>query len=290
MSIQRFRPEIWSANLLVALRKSLVYGGLVNRDYEGDISASGDTVRITSIGRPTIANYIPNTTVIVPEQVNDSQRVLVVDQSKYFAFEVDDVDARQAAGNVIPQSMDEAAYAFADIIDQYIASFYTGIQAANVVGPVTVDTTVPTSATTGPQYNLVYDKVLVPMRVALKRANVPTEGRWAVVSPEVYGVLERDSRFIKVNESGSSDGLRNGMVGRAAGFDIMESNNTPSPVAGQYAVIAGNNTAITYAEQINKVEAYRPQSSFADAVKGLMLYGAKLIRPDSMASALVTVV
>ena len=285
MSIQRFRPEIWSANLLVALRKTLIYGDCVNRDYEGDISAAGDTVRITSIGRPTIANYVPNSTVIVPEQVNDSQRVLVVDQSKYFAFEVDDVDARQAAGNVIPQSMNEAAYGFADVIDQYIASFYTGIQSSNVVAPLSVDTTVAT-----PAYNLVYDKVLVPMRVALDRANVPAQGRWAVVAPEVYGVLERDSRFIKVNESGSSAGLRQGNVGDAAGFSIRVSNNAPSPVAGQYAVIAGNNTAITYAEQINKVEAYRPQSSFADAVKGLMLYGAKLIRPDSLASSLVTVI
>lgn len=285
MSIQRFRPEIWSANLLVALRKALIYGDCVNRDYEGDISAAGDTVRITSIGRPTIANYIPNTTVIIPEQVNDSQRVLVVDQSKYFAFEVDDVDARQAMGNVIPQSMDEAAYAFADIIDQYIASFYTGIQAANVVPAQTIDTTVAQ-----PAYNNVYDKVLVPMRVTLDRANVPLAGRWAVVSPEVYGVLERDNRFIKVNESGGTAGLRQGVVGDAAGFSIRSSNNAPSPIANQYAVIAGNNTAITYAEQINKVEAYRPQSSFADAVKGLMLYGAKLIRPDSMASALVTVV
>jgi len=285
VSIQRFRPEIWSANLLVALRKTLIYGSSVNHDYEGEIASAGDTVRITSIGRPTIANYIPNTTVIVPEQVNDSQRVLVVDQSKYFAFEVDDVDARQAAGNVIPQSMNEAAYAFADIIDQYIASFYTGIQASNVVGPVTVTTTGAT-----PNYGDVYDKCLVPIRVSLDRANVPMEGRWAIVAPEVYGVLLRDSRFVKVNESGGSEGLRNGVVGRAAGFDIQVSNNAPSPVAGQYAVVAGNNTAVTFASQINKVEAYRPQSSFADAVKGLMLYGAKLIRPDSMASALVTVI
>jgi hypothetical protein len=280
MSILNFRPEIWSANLLVAARKQLVYGSCINRDYEGEITAAGDTVRITSVGRPTIANYVPNSTSINPEQIQDSQRTLIVDQSKYFAFAVDDVDARQAKGNVIPQSINEAAYGFADVMDQYIASFYTGIQTANQLGSITIGSTTPSD---------FYDKVLVPLKIKLDLANVPTEGRWVVVRPEGHGALLRDSRFIKVNESGTSEGLRNGMVGRGAGFDISLSNNAPNTTGSEYATIAGNNSAITFAEQINKVEAYRPQSSFSDAVKGLVLYGAKLVRPDFLASALVTV-
>lgn len=282
MSIQNFRPEIWSANLLVALRKTLVYSNLTNRDYEGEITAAGDTVRITSIGRPTISTYVPNSTVITPEQINDSQRTLVVDQAKMFAFAVDDIDARQAKGNVIPQSMSEAAFGFADVIDQYLANtMYTGIQTANQLGSITVNSaTTPSDA---------YDKVLVPLKIRLDLANVPTEGRSIVVRPELHGCLLRDSRFIKVNESGTSEGLRNGMVGRAAGFDIVLSNNAPNTTGSEYATVAGNSTAFTFAEQINKIEAYRPQSSFADAVKGLVLYGGKLTRPDSLASALVTV-
>jgi N4-gp56 family major capsid protein len=281
VSILNFRPEIWSANLLVALRKNLVFGDLVNRDYEGEITQAGDTVRITSVGRPTIGTYVPNSTVITPEQVQDSQRTLVVDQSKYFAFAVDDVDQRQARGNVIPQSVNEAAFGFADVIDQYIASFYTGAQSANALGAITVNSaTTPTDA---------YDKVLVPLKVQLDLANVPTEGRWVVVRPEVHGCLLRDARFVKVNESGTSDGLRNGHVGRAAGFDIRVSNNAPNVSGSQYATVAGTNSAITFAEQINQIEAYRPQSSFSDAVKGLVLYGGKLVRPDALATALVTV-
>ena len=282
MSIVNFRPEIWSANLLVALRKTLVYSNLTNRDYEGEITQAGDTVRITSVGRPTISNYVPNSTVINPEQVSDSQRTLVVDQSKYFAFAVDDVDARQAKGNVIPQSINEAAFGFADVIDQYLANtMYTGIQTANQLGAITVNSaTTPSDA---------YDKVLVPLKIQLDLANVPTQGRTVVVRPELHGCLLRDSRFIKVNESGTAEGLRNGMVGRAAGFDIILSNNAPLVTGSQYATIAGNSSAFTFAEQINKTEAYRPQNSFSDAVKGLVLYGGKLVRPDSLASALVTV-
>jgi N4-gp56 family major capsid protein len=282
VSITNFRPEIWSANLLVALRKNLIYSTFINRDYEGEISAAGDTVRITSIGRPTISNYVPNSTVITPEQVNDSQRTLVVDQSKFFAFAVDDVDARQAKGNVIPQSMNEAAFAFADTIDQFVAnSIYPGIQTANQLGSITVNSaTTPTDA---------YDKVLVPLKIKLDKANTPTQGRSVAVTPEFHGCLLRDNRFIKVNESGTSEGLRNGMVGRAAGFDIVLTNNAPNTTASEFATIAGTNAGFTFAEQINKVEAYRPQSSFSDAVKGLVLYGGKLVRPDTLASALVTI-
>lgn len=286
MAIINFRPEIWSATLLVALRKALVYGGpgIVNRDYEGDIRQAGDTVRITSISDPTINTYNANTTTITPEELSDAQRSLVIDQCKYFAFYVDDVDARQAIGNVIPEAMSRAAYKLADVVDQYLASFYTGVQSANVIGSTgsAVDVfTTPSDA---------YDDVLVPLRVKLSRANVPSAGRYVVVSPEFHSKLLLDSRFIKVNESGTSDGLRNGMVGRAAGFDILESNNVPNPTGNVHVIQAGVSTAITMAEQINKTEAYRPQDKFADAVKGLALYGAKLLRPDSLGIAYVNAI
>jgi hypothetical protein len=128
MAFTRFKPIIWSANLLVTLKKTMVYGGpgIVNRDYEGEIGEYGDTVKITSISRPTVGTYIPNVTNVVPEQLTDAQRSLVIDQSKYFAFSVDDVDKRQARGNVMPTAMDEAAFAMADVADQYLASLYTG--------------------------------------------------------------------------------------------------------------------------------------------------------------------
>lgn len=281
MAFAKFKPEIWSALLLVALRKELVYTAFTNRDYEGEIAEAGDTVRITSVGRPTIGNYIPGTTVIAPETVADSQRTLVVDQAKYFAVQVDDVDKRQAKGGLMQQLKDEAGYAFADVVDQYLASFYTSIQSANQLGSITVNSaTTPTDA---------YDKVLVPLKVRLDKANVPTQGRSAAITPDLHGCLLRDSRFVKANEAGTSDGLRNGHVGRAAGFDILLTNNAPNTTGNEFATIAGTDRAITFAEQINQTEAYRPQSAFADAVKGLLLYGAKNVRPDSLASALVTV-
>lgn len=281
MAINAFKPQIWSAELLVALRKSLVLAqpGVVNRDYEGEIQAAGDTVRITSIGDPTIGTYSPNSTTITPEQLTDAQRTLTIDQAKYFAFQVDDVDARQASGNVMPEAMSRAAYKLRDVVDQTIASFYTSVNAASALGTIAVPAGTPTAA---------YDSILVPLKVKLDEASVPTEGRWVAVAPWLHGRLLLDSRFIKVNESGTDTGLRNGMVGRAAGFDVLVSNNMPLVTGDDYATLAGTSAAISYAEQINNVEAYRSQASFADVVRGLHLWGAKVIRPEALASAIAS--
>lgn len=283
MSIQRFKSEIWSAALLTGWRKALVYGGpgMCNRDYEGEISAAGDTVRITSISDPTIGTYVPNQTVIVPEELTDAQRVMVIDQQKYYAFKVDDVDKRQIAGNVMSEAMSRAAYKLADQVDQFLAGFYTGVVTANTIGstgsPIDIHST-PTDA---------YDKVLVPMRTRMTKANIPTQGRWTVASPELMASLLLDPRFIKANEAGTDTGLRNGYVGRAAGFDILESNNTPNPSGDTQVITAGTSAAVSFAEQISETEAYRPEAGFGDAVKGLAVYGGKLVRPDGLVVAYI---
>jgi hypothetical protein len=287
MAILRFRPEIWSAALLVALQKRLVYAGpgVVNRDYEGEISQAGDTVRITSVSDPTIGTYTANSTVVTPEELTDAQRTLVVDQAKYFAFFVDDVDKRQAKGDVIPTAMMRAAYKLADQADQYVASLYTGIQSANAVntGSTVTFTAIGTTAT-----EEFYNKCLIPLKVKLDEANVPTEGRYCIVPPWGHAMLLLSSLFSRADGQGTGEVSRNGFVGRAAGFDILMSNNTPVPAATRNIVIAGVDSGLSFAEQINQTEAYRPEAKFADAVKGLYLYGGKLVRPDALAYADVT--
>ena len=280
MAIKRFKPEFWSAKLLVGVRKSLVYAGpgVVNRDYEGEISDAGDTVRITSVSRPTIGTYGPGVT-IVPEELTDAQRTLVVDQQKYWAFKVDDVDKRQARGDVMPQAMDEASYGLSDVIDQDVASLYTQAAAANQLGTLAVPAANP---------DYFYSKILVPLKVKLDEANVPTQGRYAVIPSWLHGRALLDDRFVSAEKSGTTNTLYNGYVGRAAGFDLVMSNNCPNPTGDDYVVTAGTSAAISFAEQINKTEAYRPESSFSDAVKGLCVYGAKVIRPDFLATAVVS--
>lgn len=276
MSVDTFKPEVWSAVLLASLKKKLVYGGLANSDYEGEINEYGDTVTINSISRPTISTYTPNVSVITPEALTTAQRKLLIDQAKSFAFMIDDVDARQARGALLPAALVEAGYALADVIDQFIAGLYTGVQAANALGTIPVTTATVTDA---------YDKVIIPLKVALDVANVANEGRWCVVPPWFHGRLLGDTRFIRANETGADVGaMITGQVGRAAGMDIYVSNNTPFPGGDDNIVIAGTNSAISFAQQISKTEAYRPQSAFEDAIKGLALYGGKLVRPDGIAT------
>ena len=275
MSINTFVPEIWSAMLLSSLKKNLVYAQspVVNRNYEGEIAEAGDTVTINSVSRPTIGTYVPNVTTIVPEKLTTAQRKLVITEAKYFAFEVDDVDMRQARGNVIPEALTESAYGLRDIADQHVAALYTGVVAANALGTVSVTT--PALAYTN----------LVKLKVKLDEADVPTEGRWVVVPAWYHGLLLDEAKFVQSPaEEVTRASLLNGMVGRAAGFDVLMSNNVPNPTGDDHVVIAGYPGAITYAEQINKVEAYRPEDSFADAMKGLHLYGSKLVRPQGIAT------
>jgi len=276
MAITNFIPEIWSAQLLSSLKKSLVFAGpgVVNSNYEGEIQQSGDTVRIVSISRPTVATYTKNSTTITPETLTDAQRSLLIDQSKYFAFEVDDIDMRQAkdGGALMSEAADEAAYALADVADLYVAGLYTAADTDNEIGTTSI-----TTAALALQY-------LVELKVKLDNKNVPTQGRYVIVPPWYHGLLLQNTAFTSAADAGTTDALRNGAMGRAFGFDVLVSNNVTNTVGDDWLVSAGYPGAITYAEQINKVEPYRPENAFSDALKGLHLYGAKLVRPSGIAT------
>lgn len=283
MAITKFIPEIWSAALLTKLRDGLVYGqpGIINRNYEGNIARAGDTVHITSVADPDVRTYTKYTDITY-DQLTDSELVLTVDQSKYFAFMVDDIDRRQALPGFVAEATTGAGYNLSANADAYLATLMAaGVSASapdNQIGAITVAKVTPEGA---------YD-LLVEFRTLLTRSNTPVNGRWAVVPPEFYAVLLRDERFIRADASGTTAGLRNGYVGRAAGFDILEANTVPEST-GVYTVLAGHGIATTYAEQIVDVEALRLQNIFGDGVRGLHLFGAKVMRPANLASALVTI-
>lgn len=281
MAILNFQPEIWAAEILVNLHDTLIYGGpgVVNRDYEGDIAQAGDTVRITAFNDPAVRTYTKNT-AITWDLLTDSQQSLLVDQSDYFAFTVDDVDRRQALGGFVEEASRGAGYNLGADADAYIK----GIMVLATDGTAN---DLGLKALTTPAH--AYDNLLIPLRTTLVRDKAPAEGRFVVVPPEVYAYLLRDDRFIDASKSGDENALRNGFVGRAAGFDIFESNLVPTPTAGTYHVIAGHRWATTFAEQIAETEALRLENQFGDGIRGLHLYGAKVIRPTLLALASVTV-
>jgi hypothetical protein len=166
-----------------------------------------------------------------------------------------------------------------------VAGLYTAIPESQRLAPVEI-----LGGESAPETEIkkVYDQIFVPLRVRLDELNVPRQGRYIVIPPWVEGAVSRDPRFVEADKSANASTLRTGEIGRAAGFNIFLSNNCPEPVEGTNVLQAGTNRGITFADQINKTEAYRPEDSFADAIKGLALYGAKMMRPDVMVMAEAT--
>lgn len=275
MSLENFIPEIWSANLLSNLNEAHVYGDVTNHDYEGEISSAGDTVRINSIGRVSIGDYTKNTNMGAPETLTDSQKTLVIDQQKFFNFQVDDIDKAQQNPKVMPEAMREAAYGLNRVSDLFLASFHTGAAAGNLLGndatPVVVDSA-----------SEAYD-ALVDLSVLLDDAKAPEEGRTVIIPSWFHGLLRKDTRFVGVGSAQSDAVLRNGVLGEAAGFTVRKSLNVPNTAGAKYKIQASVRSAISFAEQIVSVEGYRPEQRFADAVKGLHVYGGKLVRDTQLA-------
>lgn len=290
MSVNEFIPQLWAGTLLKNLNRAHVAKECCNRDYEGDIKDMGDSVKITSLGRVTIRTYTKNLTLASPEELNMASQMLVIDQGQYFNFIIDDVDKAQAAGSLMSGAMDEAAWGMADTADQFIIdTLYDGVATSSP------DNFLDSRALgTGAGDEDAYE-TLVDLGVLLTESNVPTTGRWALVPPWVYGLLQKDPRFVSFGTQGNLDRLRNGVVGEAAGFTIKQSNNIYQAAVTNswansvtYAIITGSKIAATYADQIAKTEAFRPPDKFGDAVKGLHVYGMKVTRPNAIAICPVT--
>lgn len=270
MAIQTFIPTIWSARLLANLQKAMVFGNVVNREYEGEIKSVGDRVKINTIGAVNIGDYDKATGIPAgPESVDGTGQELIIDQAKYFNFKVEDIDAVQANVDLIDAAMAEAAYGLRDVMDKYIASLALGVAADNVLGT--------DAAPVVPTKDNAYD-YLVDLGVILDDNNVPDLGRYVIVPNWFHGLLQKDSRFTK-----DPAVLATGYIGEIDNMRVFKSNNVLQTAGAKYKVVAGYTGAVSFAQQILSTEAYRPEKSFSDAVKGLAVYGAKLVRPKAIA-------
>ena len=270
MSLTNFVPEIWSTELNYSLKKSLVAMSVTNQDYEGDIQNQGDTVHITRPSAISTGDYTPGSDITI-ETPTSSQQELSIDQATYFAFEVDDVYRVQANVDLMDPYLQEANYAVQDGLDQYIMGQYTSAGADNVI--------TKEALTSGN----IYAK-LVEAKKLLSQQSVPKSGRWAVLSPDEIALLEDNERFTHATAMGDQT-LRSGFVGRAAGFDVFESNNTVTANDGTDDVRHlpfGHIGAITFAMQFSEIESQRRESRFADLVKGLVLYGSQVVKPEAL--------
>nr|DAM29442.1 MAG TPA: Major capsid protein [Caudoviricetes sp.] len=279
MAADKFIPQIWSAKILDALDKTLVYAQLFNRDYEGEITDVGDTVHIAQVGDVAIKDFKCDTDLDAPDDVTTTDTVLKIDQAKYFNIAVCDVNEVQSKINLLDTATQRAGYGFSDVCDQYLGGLL-----ASDAGVVLGGTAAPTVITEQNAY-----EQMVQIKTALDKANLPKAGRKVVVPPEYEGFMLLDPRFVQVGTDASNDRLEMGTIYRAAGLEVLVSNNAPTfkydTSKTGYKVVATSDLTGTFAQQILKTEAYRPEKRFADAVKGLHVYGAKVTRPAAVVAA-----
>lgn len=281
MAVTNFISELWAAQIQGAFLEANKFSSplVCNRDYEGSIAQQGDTVHITSVGRPTISAYSKGGTLTY-EALTDANRALVIDQAYEFSFAIDDIDARQAVngGALMAEAAREAGAGLAETADSYIqAAMEADVAAANkVTSPVGVTTSA-----------LAVSR-LVAHKQILDENNVPQEGRYTVVPSWFHSLLVLDDRFMEYDARTNGGRLLNGVVGRALGFEIIQANY-PLSAGDDWYVYSGHPSAVTFADQINKVEAVRLQTTFADGLRGLHLYGAKVIRPTAICMSLCSI-
>ena len=279
MSIKNFIPTIWSTKILQHMRDNLVYAGLVNRDYEGEITRRGSSVEVSMPGEVTIKD-MPSRTygdtkaireIDAPEGMEVQKVTLLIDQEKYFNFGVDDVDKVQMNLDLMNSYTESASYGFQSTIEKHVAEIMAK-EAKLVLG----SDEQPVALTSENIY-----KQLIKMKVGLDKANVPPVGRFVVLPPEAEGLLLEDNKFVYVGTSSSEDSLKNGKVFRACGFDIAISNNVPVN-ENKYKIIASYKGSTTFAQQLLETKAYSPEKGFGDALKGLVVFGAKVVRPNKI--------
>lgn len=277
MAIDNFIPQVWAGTMLRYLDRRFVFRALCNSEYEGEISGMGDTVKINQIGPITVSTYTKNSDLSTPQTLTGAQTALVIDKADSFNFQVDDIDQAQSKPKVMETAMQRSGYALASAVDTNLA---TAISAAVPTGnTLTADTSMSSTD--------AYDHI-VELGVKLDENDVPEDGRWVSVAPWYYGLLLKDSRFIIATPRGDTT-LRTGEVGEIDGMPIYKSNNLVQPSAGStYDVLAGSIYATTFADAIVQVEAYRMEKRFSDAVKGLHVYGYKVVLPNALAKIVCT--
>lgn len=280
MALTNFKPAIWAARAAHYLDRALVFASpdVVNRDYEGEIAVKGDSVNINQIGDITVSDYTSGTDISSPQQLTDAQLKLIIDQAKYINFEVDDIDKAQVNMNTVDMAMERGSYAFRKVVDTDIATVMSdGVDTANVIGTMGS----PISITTG---DLAY-QYLVELTTKLDEANVPENGRFAIVPPWYYNLLLRNTAFVAAGTTMTDNRLITGVISQVLGMKVMKSNAIVNTSGTKYKIMAGVNLATTVATQIpvGSMISYRPEKRFSTAIKALLLYGRKVTHPTALA-------
>ena len=293
-----FMPSVFSKKVLNFFRKASVAEAITNTDYAGEISAYGDSVKI--IKEPVITVYqYERGADVTQTKLTDQETTLVVDTANAFKFIVDDIETAMSHVNFKEVASSSAAYSLRDAYDEgIIATLFAGVSAASPNHILGSDNATDLAAGTfdgtgnldigfGSSEHDPID-VLSHMARLLDEQNVPEEGRWFLADPAFYEVLvQSSSKLLSVDYNAGQGSIRNGLVstGKLRGFDMYKTNNIAAATNAAGKVIAGHMSAAATAQAITSTEVIRDPDSFGDIVRGLHVYGSKVLRPEALVSA-----
>jgi hypothetical protein len=281
MSVKNFIPKVWSASLETNFRAQALATGLTNTQYTGTLAA-GNTVQVTTAVDVAIKDYKAAGRTTTPDDVAATDNSLVIDQEKNFDFKIDDIDRAQVAGNLDAYTQ-SASLGLALDADQHILATLVA-QSDNTGAPAGA---VFDSEDTKAAYN-----VIKGLMSTLNKRNVPKQSRWLIANSDFMApFFSYDSKFTKAQESElSNQAVRDATIGHLLTFNILVTDNLPGSTAGVAQASAVYTPALHYVSQIQKTEAMRAENSFADRLRGLHVYGAKLLRPQAAATFTATTV
>lgn len=263
MAIDNFIPEVWAAGVTQSFIANQVVIPTLNTQYSGE-ATRGNTVHIINATTPTITDYAAAGRSITAEALADTEVQLLINQEKAFSVNVDDVDRVQAAGEFNAWT-EAAGRALAEDAEEYVLTqMFSGATDANG-GAVVVDTAAEAKT------------AIREIRKTMATNKVPASGRFVVVNPDFADLLLQDLSDVSV--AGSSSELRDGAILRLYGMDVIE-----SPLTGQAtpAAIGYHQDMVAFVNQVENVESLRNPTKFADIVRGLNVYGAKVVKSEAV--------
>jgi len=300
-----FLPSVYSKKVLNFFRKASVVEAITNTDYAGEISAFGDSVKIIKEPVISVSDYTRGSDTTATK-LTDQELTLVVDSAKAFKFIVDDIESNMSHVNFKEVATSSAAYALRDSYDAaVIAAMFSGVSTSSPDHVLGADASAATQTMGQHQggsnaIDLTGSDgtgadpldVMAFMAKLLDEQSIPEEGRWFVAPPSFYNELSQSgSKLMSVDFNAGQGSIRNGLVssGKLRGFDMYKSNNVAATSTSTGKIMAGHISSTATAQTIISTEVLRDPSSFGDIVRGLHVYGAKVLRPEALVTAFYTV-
>lgn len=286
-----FIPEIWSGKLIENFYDATVLAAISNTNYEGEIRRMGDTVNIRTTPEITIKTYVKGQTLSV-ENPDKPKIQLVIDKGEYFACIEDDVDKVQADINMMDTWSKDASERMKIKIDQRVLTdilpdisvLNKGANAGRISGNINLGTTGAPVAVT--KTNVL--EYLVDLGTVLDEANAPESDRFVVIPAKMAGLIKKSDLKDASLTGDNVSVLRNGRLGMIDRFTVYMSHNLNVAAGGKFSVIAGHKMGFTFASQMTEMETLRSESTFGDIVRGLQVYGYKVVKGEALAQGVVT--